>query len=81
LTPLRQPAPGDDHTDPGSPCTSVCRIDPGTGWCTGCLRTIDGIIDWGAMGAVDKRRVWQALEHRARAASAPSVAPPQNDDR
>jgi uncharacterized protein len=68
LTTLRQPAPGDDRTDPGSPCTSVCRIDPGTGWCIGCLRTIDEIIAWGTMPAADRRRVWGELERRADAA-------------
>ena len=30
-----------------SPCTSVCTIDPATGWCAGCLRTIDEIAAWG----------------------------------
>jgi uncharacterized protein len=76
LDALRPPAPGDDQTDPGSPCTSVCRIDPGTGWCVGCLRTMDEIIDWGAMPPMDKRRVWKDLERRAGAASAMTPALP-----
>ena len=31
---------------PPSPCISVCQIDPKTGWCIGCHRTIDEIRDW-----------------------------------
>ena len=29
-----------------SPCTNVCRIDGGTGWCEGCRRTVDEITRW-----------------------------------
>ena len=31
-----------------SPCTDVCRIDPRTDWCAGCLRTRDEIKGWRA---------------------------------
>jgi predicted Fe-S protein YdhL (DUF1289 family) len=31
---------------PASPCVSVCQMDPMTGYCVGCLRTIDEIRDW-----------------------------------
>ena len=31
---------------PPSPCVSVCQMDPLTGYCVGCLRTIDEIRDW-----------------------------------
>jgi uncharacterized protein len=47
-----------------SPCINVCRMDPGTGLCEGCLRTIDEIAAWGAMVDDDKRAVWQRLEQR-----------------
>ena len=56
-----------------SPCTNVCRMDAATGWCEGCLRTIDEIAAWSQMTAGDKRKVWTALEAR-RAARAPSPA-------
>lgn len=29
-----------------SPCTGVCEIDAATGFCRGCLRTIDEITGW-----------------------------------
>lgn len=31
---------------PPSPCISVCQMDNRTGYCVGCLRTIDEIRDW-----------------------------------
>ncbi|WP_243450625.1 DUF1289 domain-containing protein [Sandarakinorhabdus glacialis] len=29
-----------------SPCTNVCRIDPKSGLCEGCRRTVDEITRW-----------------------------------
>ncbi|CAD9221462.1 Predicted Fe-S protein [Burkholderia cenocepacia] len=29
-----------------SPCIDVCRIDPRTDWCAGCLRTRGEIKGW-----------------------------------
>ncbi len=34
---------------PISPCTAVCRIDPTTGLCLGCARTLAEIAEWSAM--------------------------------
>jgi predicted Fe-S protein YdhL (DUF1289 family) len=39
-------------------------MDPVSGLCEGCLRTIDEIAAWGAMADDDKRAVWQRLEQR-----------------
>ena len=47
-----------------SPCTSVCTIDPATGWCAGCLRTIDEIAAWGSLDDRAKRAVWKVLPER-----------------
>ena len=47
-----------------SPCTDVCRIDPATGWCEGCLRTIDEIGAWGALDDRAKREIWKRLPSR-----------------
>jgi uncharacterized protein len=44
-----------------SPCNSVCRMDARTGWCEGCLRTIDEIAAWSTASEDTKRRVWAAL--------------------
>ncbi len=50
-----------------SPCISVCRMDRHTGWCEGCMRTIDEIAGWSTMDDGQKRRVWQLLPLRREA--------------
>lgn len=57
-----------------SPCINVCRMDPASGFCEGCLRTIDEIAAWGAMTDEDKRAVWQRLEQRRRQLQSASAA-------
>jgi len=47
-----------------SPCIGVCRMDAATGWCTGCLRTIDEIAAWGVASESRKRDIWAAIERR-----------------
>ena len=47
-----------------SPCVSICRMDPCTGWCEGCLRTIDEIAAWSLFDDDEKRQVWHELEQR-----------------
>ena len=68
-----------------SPCTSVCTIDPATGWCAGCLRTIDEIAAWGSLDDRAKNAVRKLLPARraerdrraaAEAAAANSEAAP-----
>lgn len=54
-----------------SPCTSVCVMDPGSGWCKGCFRTLQEIGGWSELGDKGKRAVWTSLAARAR--SAPST--------
>jgi hypothetical protein len=47
-----------------SPCMSICRMDMDTGFCEGCLRTLDEIAAWGRMGEEEKREVWAQLSKR-----------------
>ena len=47
-----------------SPCISVCRMHERTGWCEGCLRTLDEIAAWSAMDDRTKRLVWKLLPQR-----------------
>ena len=49
-----------------SPCINVCRMHAGTGWCEGCLRTIDEIAAWGALDEQLKREVLALLPERRR---------------
>jgi len=47
-----------------SPCTNVCSLDPASGWCVGCLRTIDEIAAWSRLDDAGKRAVWAHLPAR-----------------
>jgi predicted Fe-S protein YdhL (DUF1289 family) len=55
-----------------SPCINVCRMSARTGWCEGCLRTIDEIAAWSALDDAARQAVWHALDVR-RAALAPQA--------
>ncbi|MBX3634292.1 MAG: DUF1289 domain-containing protein [Rubrivivax sp.] len=47
-----------------SPCISVCRMDQASGWCEGCLRTLDEIAAWSLLDEEGKRAVWVELSRR-----------------
>ncbi|GLT24130.1 hypothetical protein GCM10007933_36020 [Zoogloea oryzae] len=51
-----------------SPCTSVCRMNPATGYCEGCFRTIPEITDWGRAGDDRKRAILADIASRRAAA-------------
>ncbi len=61
VTSAAKPSPA---TTVASPCISVCVLDPATGWCKGCLRTIDEIAAWGALDDGAKRDVLARLPLR-----------------
>ena len=52
-----------------SPCVSVCAMDPMSGLCTGCLRTLAEIAEWSILEDDERRAIWAALPLR-RSASA-----------
>jgi hypothetical protein len=39
-------------------------MDAGSGWCEGCLRSIDEIARWSQMDDDEKRAVWSQLTER-----------------
>lgn len=47
-----------------SPCVGVCLMDPASGWCQGCWRSLDEIARWSQADDGDKRAVWLAIERR-----------------
>ena len=54
-------------TRPGavaSPCINICRMDQTTGWCEGCLRTLDEIAGWSALDNSARHAVVQGLPAR-----------------
>lgn len=47
-----------------SPCINICRMHAGTGWCEGCLRTIDEIAAWSRLDEAGRRAVLASLPAR-----------------
>ncbi len=58
-----------------SPCINVCQMDEASGWCKGCLRTIDEIVVWSRLSDAQRAAVLAQLPQRraARARSRPGV--------
>ena len=56
--------PADRVSAVASPCINVCRMDAATGWCEGCLRTIDEIAAWGQLDDAARHEIRAALSQR-----------------
>ena len=54
----------DDATPVPSPCVNICKIDPYTGMCHGCRRTLDEIAAWSRADDTAKRAIWARLAER-----------------
>jgi predicted Fe-S protein YdhL (DUF1289 family) len=44
-----------------SPCIQVCAIDPASGLCAGCGRTLDEIARWSSMSEGERARIMHEL--------------------
>lgn len=58
-----------------SPCTKDCTIDPATGLCRGCLRTIQEIVRWGGADEAEQARTLAAVAERRVRQGATKMAP------
>ncbi len=47
-----------------SPCISICQMNPQSGLCLGCHRTIDEIADWSVLSEEEKQAVLSAIDAR-----------------
>ncbi len=61
-----------------SPCINICQMDGQTGWCAGCMRTLDEVATWSRLAEDAKRAVWAQLPLRRVAwqRQHPRAAPP-----
>ena len=57
----RRGATGDAVT---TPCVEVCRMNPRTGLCEGCARTLDEIARWSSLGDEARRAILARLPER-----------------
>lgn len=53
-----------------TPCIKVCIIDPVSGLCTGCGRTLDEIAAWAKLGDAPRRAIMASLPARLKAMKA-----------
>jgi predicted Fe-S protein YdhL (DUF1289 family) len=51
--------------NPSTPCVKLCKIDPASGFCSGCLRTIEEIAYWERMSEADRLAVMRDLGSRS----------------
>ena len=61
---MMKPVPPELASPVPSPCVSLCKMNPDTGFCDGCLRTIDEIVAWSRADDAYKRSVWTAIRER-----------------
>jgi predicted Fe-S protein YdhL (DUF1289 family) len=47
-----------------SPCINICQLDPRTGWCQGCRRTMDEISRWPHANDDERRAILARLPSR-----------------
>ncbi|PZP57651.1 MAG: DUF1289 domain-containing protein [Azospira oryzae] len=59
-----------------SPCIKVCAVDPATGLCRGCFRTLEEIASWSSYSDREKLEVWKRLEARRTLLPAWGCQPP-----
>jgi predicted Fe-S protein YdhL (DUF1289 family) len=47
-----------------SPCINVCRMNPNSGWCEGCWRTLDEICVWSKASTETKHTILALVSQR-----------------
>jgi predicted Fe-S protein YdhL (DUF1289 family) len=57
-----------------SPCVRDCVLDPSTGYCLGCFRTLDEICRWASYTPEERRRVTEHLQARRAARRGGNIA-------
>ncbi len=57
-----------------SPCTKVCTIEPTSGLCRGCGRSLDEIARWMSLSENERLRVMAELPRRLAASALSPIA-------
>ena len=53
-------------SDSSSPCVNICRMDPATGLCVGCARTLAEIAAWSSSTPAARAAIRAVLPSRSR---------------
>jgi predicted Fe-S protein YdhL (DUF1289 family) len=51
-------------TGPSSPCVKICVIDPQSGLCEDCGRTLQEIAQWARLSEAERLAIMARLEER-----------------
>ncbi|MGI9508099.1 MAG: DUF1289 domain-containing protein [Geminicoccaceae bacterium] len=57
-----------------SPCVGVCKLDPQTERCLGCMRTREEVVRWPHADETERLQILQRLRERRRSAGITSEA-------
>jgi predicted Fe-S protein YdhL (DUF1289 family) len=58
-----------------TPCIKVCTMDPASGLCSGCGRTLDEIARWGTLSDGERDAIMRELAERLAGAPRARTAP------
>lgn len=47
-----------------SPCINICMVDPQSGLCLGCGRTLEEIACWASISDLERERIMKVLPER-----------------
>ena len=64
MTTLNTSSPAASSPAASSPCIKLCVIDRLTGLCEGCGRTLQEVMQWGAMNEADRITIMAQLPER-----------------
>jgi predicted Fe-S protein YdhL (DUF1289 family) len=53
-----------ESNDIRSPCVNVCQMNPFTGLCRGCFRTLDEIAGWLDFSVSERLEVLERIDQR-----------------
>ncbi|HUE18168.1 MAG TPA: DUF1289 domain-containing protein [Stellaceae bacterium] len=56
---------GDDDRPVASPCIRRCSLDPISGFCRSCWRSLDEIVAWPSLDSAAKQRILGLLPQRS----------------
>ena len=62
-----------------TPCIAACMIDPRTGLCFGCGRTLPEIARWHRIERAERLAIMESLPARMADAGLPSLATAKDD--
>lgn len=64
-----------------SPCIRICELDPASGLCRGCLRTIEEIQDWPSSSNREKLEILRVIRVRKQELAKPDPSPAEEAPR